>query len=131
MSPRNRDMVTSTLRRTKLIAALIAAMCLGTFVDAQASDPRVPPLQVTGSDLGSRFVQLGVGKSLVIDLSRDVKDVLVSDPTIANAVVRSTRRAYLIGVKSGRPTSTSSTPTGIRSPASTSPSRAISTASAR
>src|SRR5262249_50919679 len=45
---------------------------------------------------------LGVGKSMVIDLPRDAKDVLVANPEIANAVVRSTRRAYLIGVKVGQ-----------------------------
>ena len=45
---------------------------------------------------------LGIGKSVVIDLPRDVKDVLVADPKIANAVVRSARRAYLIGVEVGQ-----------------------------
>src|SRR5439155_24391908 len=54
------------------------------------------------SDASSRFVPLGVGKSVVIDLPRDIKDVLVSDPAIANAVVRSARRAYIIGVKQGQ-----------------------------
>ncbi len=50
----------------------------------------------------TRFLPLGVGKSVVIDLPRDVKDVLVADPTIANAVVRSAQRAYIIGVKVGQ-----------------------------
>src|SRR3954447_7462521 len=45
----------------------------------------------------SRFLALGVGKSVVIDFPGDVKDVLVADPKIANAVVRSARRAYIIG----------------------------------
>jgi pilus assembly protein CpaC len=58
--------------------------------------------QVAGSDSTSRFVALGVGKSVVIDLPRDVKDVLVADPKIANAVVRSSRRAYMIGVAIGQ-----------------------------
>ena len=34
---------------------------------------------------------------MVVDLPRDVKDVLVADPKIANAVVRSAQRAYIIG----------------------------------
>src|SRR5262249_39943327 len=49
-----------------------------------------------------RFVSLGVGKSIVVDLSRDVRDVLVSNPKIANAVIRSSRRAYLIGGEIGQ-----------------------------
>ena len=39
---------------------------------------------------------------MVIDLPRDIKDVLVADPKIANAVVRSARRAYIIGVAVGQ-----------------------------
>ncbi len=73
-----------------------------TFGSASASDPQVPVIQVVGSDASSRFVPLGIGKSVVIDLPRDVKDVLVADPKIANAVVRSSRRAYMIGVKVGQ-----------------------------
>jgi pilus assembly protein CpaC len=34
---------------------------------------------------------------VVIDLPREVKDVLVADPKIANAVIRSAQRAYIIG----------------------------------
>ena len=53
---------------------------------------------VTGSiPVRTRFLPLGIGKSVVVDLPRDVKDVLVADPKIANAVIRSPQRAYIIG----------------------------------
>ena len=52
--------------------------------------------------MNARFLPLGIGKSVVIDLPRDIKDVLVADPKIANAVVRSARRAYIIGVAVGQ-----------------------------
>ena len=39
---------------------------------------------------------------MVIDLPREIKDVLVADPKIANAVVRSSRRAYIIGAAVGQ-----------------------------
>jgi pilus assembly protein CpaC len=52
--------------------------------------------------LNARFLPLGIGKSVVIDLPRDVKDVLVADPKIANAVVRSAQRAYIIGATVGQ-----------------------------
>ena len=96
-----------TLRRAALSAAALAA-CLGAALTARASEPAgyVPAqssaIQVVGSDSSSRFVQLGIGKSVVIDLPRDVKDVLVAEPKYANAVIRSTRRAYLIGVAVGQ-----------------------------
>ena len=52
--------------------------------------------------INARFLALGVGKSIVIDLPRDIKDVLVADPKIANAVVRSAQRAYIIGAAVGQ-----------------------------
>ena len=60
---------------------------------------------VTTSAIGpvkQRFLSLGVGKSVVVDLPRDVKDVLVADPKIANAVIRSAQRAYIIGAAVGQ-----------------------------
>jgi pilus assembly protein CpaC len=50
----------------------------------------------------TRFLALGIGKSVIIDLPRDIKDVLVADPKIANAVVRSPQRAYIIGAAVGQ-----------------------------
>ena len=52
--------------------------------------------------MNARFLSLGIGKSVVIDLPRDIKDVLVADPKIANAVVRSAQRAYIIGAAVGQ-----------------------------
>src|ERR1035441_4900239 len=52
--------------------------------------------------MNARFLSLGIGKSIVVDLPRDIKDVLVADPKIANAVVRSSQRAYIIGTAVGQ-----------------------------
>jgi pilus assembly protein CpaC len=85
-----------------LFAALVAGFC--TPVAAADARPEAAPsaIDVVGSESGSQFVPLGVGKSVVIDLPRDAKDVLVADPKIANAVIRSARRVYLIGVEVGQ-----------------------------
>jgi pilus assembly protein CpaC len=56
----------------------------------------------SGNAMNARFMPLGIGKSVVIDLPRDIKDVLVADPKIANAVVRSAQRAYIIGAAVGQ-----------------------------
>jgi pilus assembly protein CpaC len=95
-------MANQTTIRTLLIAASLAGAATAV---AQAAEPdlhRTPVISVVGSEASSRSVMLGVGKAVVIDLPRDAKDVLVADPTIANAVVRSARRAYMIGVKVGQ-----------------------------
>jgi pilus assembly protein CpaC len=52
--------------------------------------------------MNARFLPLGISKSVVVDLPREIKDVLVADPKIANAVVRSARRAYIIGAAVGQ-----------------------------
>jgi pilus assembly protein CpaC len=67
-----------------------------------AGDYRVPAASTSDGQMNARFLALGVGKSIVIDLPRDIKDVLVADPKIANAVVRSAQRAYIIGAAVGQ-----------------------------
>jgi len=88
--------------RRPLVALALAALPMIVGIQAFAAEPQTPVISVVGSESSSRPVSLGVGKAVVIDLPRDAKDVLVSDPTIANAVVRSARRAYMIGVKVGQ-----------------------------
>jgi pilus assembly protein CpaC len=101
----------TTLIRTTSLAALITTLGIVAIGPTAASDQRpgdanaqgnVQRIEVVGSDLNSRFIPLGVGKSVVIDLPRDIKDVLIADPKIANAVIRSARRAYIIGAAVGQ-----------------------------
>src|SRR3954465_4725404 len=67
-----------------------------------AADYRPVTPAAADGQMNARFLSLGVGKSIVIDLPRDIKDVLVADPKIANAVVRSAQRAYIIGAAVGQ-----------------------------
>jgi len=69
--------------------------------ELRAGEAATLPIVVAAGDYTSRTLTLGVGKSVVIDFPRDIKDVLVADPKIANAVVRSSRRAYIIAVATG------------------------------
>jgi pilus assembly protein CpaC len=105
-------MARTMLIRTTSLAALITTFGIVAISPTSASDSRTGNgsapavnangIEVVGSDVNSRFVPLGVGKSVVIDLPRDIKDVLIADPKIANAVVRSSRRAYIIGAAPGQ-----------------------------
>ncbi|HEY6026627.1 MAG TPA: type II and III secretion system protein family protein [Pseudolabrys sp.] len=94
-------MTTGSLIRTVSLAALLTASSL-VQTATMAADARVPVVQVAASEATSRFIPLGIGKSVAIDLPADIKDVLVADPAIANAVVRTARRVYMIGVKVGQ-----------------------------
>lgn len=88
----------------KAIVALGAALAAASFfipaVSVQAGDGDL--VRTSPAARGGRFLALGIGKSIVVDLPRETKDVLVADPKIANAVVRSAKRAYLIGVAVGQ-----------------------------
>jgi pilus assembly protein CpaC len=97
-------MASRTLIRAASLGSLIAASWFFSSVASVAGDRSEPTqtIQVAASDFGSRSVALGVSKSVVVDFPRDIKDVLVADPKIANAVVRSARRAYIIGITAGQ-----------------------------
>jgi pilus assembly protein CpaC len=76
-------------------------------VAALAYNPALTPVvandqAVDGGSTKVRFLALGIGKSVVVDLPNDIKDVLVADPKIANAVIRSAHRAYIIGAAVGQ-----------------------------
>lgn len=83
-----------------LLLSVAAALTLAPLLPVVAAEAEKDKDPVTTSAIASakmRFLSLGIGKSIVVDLPRDVKDVLVADPKIANAVVRSAQRAYIIG----------------------------------
>ena len=93
--------------RTFMVRALsfsaVAALTLNPALSpVLASDYRLPVPVVADGQSNARPLSLGIGKSVVIDLPRDIKDVLVADPKIANAVVRSAQRAYIIGAAIGQ-----------------------------
>jgi pilus assembly protein CpaC len=96
-------MTNATIVRTATLAALIVMTLLGRSTPVTAADPgKVAPAVQILSDKAAQFIPLGVSKSIVVDLPGDIKDVLVADPKIANAVVRTARRAYIIGVAVGQ-----------------------------
>jgi pilus assembly protein CpaC len=93
--------------RTLLVRALsfsaAAALVLNpVLTPVVAADYRAAAPVAADGQMNARFLALGIGKSVVIDLPRDIKDVLVADPKIANAVVRSAQRAYIIGAAVGQ-----------------------------
>src|SRR5689334_23040619 len=94
-----------TVAARAILLSAAAALTLAPLLPVVAAEAEHEKDPVTTSALGSskmRFLSLGIGKSVVVDLPRDVKDVLVADPKIANAVIRSSQRAYIIGGQVGQ-----------------------------
>lgn len=82
-------------------AAILTAMAIGA--SSAGANGTEPVVATAGGNQGvQRSVKLGLNKALVVDLPRDARDVLVSNPTIADAVVRTPRRIYLTGVAVGQ-----------------------------
>jgi pilus assembly protein CpaC len=88
--------------RALSFSAVIALTLNPALAPVSASDYRVSPPPAADGQMNAHPLSLGIGKSVVIDLPRDIKDVLVADPKIANAVVRSSQRAYIIGAMVGQ-----------------------------
>lgn len=97
------NMFGTMLRSLLLPAAVLALPFLGAPALANGDGP-VPGYGtlVTQAQATVRAVKLGLNKSVVVDLPRDARDVLVSNPEVANAVIRTNRRIYLTGVKVGQ-----------------------------
>ena len=99
----NQPMMRAFIVRALSFSAVAALTLNPALTPVVAGDYRTPaPVAAPDGQMNARPVALGVGKSMVIDLPRDIKDVLVADPKIANAVVRSAQRAYIIGAAVGQ-----------------------------
>jgi len=84
------------------LGGMVVAPFEGTFVtQAQAANASI--IRITQSGPGvSKRIKLGLNKAIVIDLPTDAHDILVADPTLADAVTRTSRRIYLFGKTVGQ-----------------------------
>lgn len=98
---RPKSMAARALSMTAAAALLVHQMAMPAYAADYRGNGDGAAMAGDGR-LQARFMALGIGKSVVIDLPRDIKDVLVADPKIANAVVRSAQRAYIIGATVGQ-----------------------------
>jgi len=72
-----------------LVASVLAATVLAT---ARAQE----------TDSLTRRINMGVGKSVIVDLPRDASEIFLGNPKVANAIVRSARKIYVIGMEAGQ-----------------------------
>jgi pilus assembly protein CpaC len=96
------------MSKHSLLAILAAAaLCCGAAGSVAGDAPdggnaRVVNVSVHDSAHANRRITLGLGKATVIQLDADARDVLVSNPDIVDAVVRTPRRIFLLGQKTGQ-----------------------------
>jgi pilus assembly protein CpaC len=63
--------------------------------------PGVLHIDLAASGKAARVLNLPLGKSAVVDLPADVRDVLVTNPAVADAVLRTRRKISVLGVSPG------------------------------
>ena len=88
-------MTPRTLIHTALLMAVIAAVGAVVMDPTSAAERQIPGVSRVGNDATTLRIGLAVGESHVYDFQRTIKEVLVADPKIANAVIRSSTRAFI------------------------------------
>ncbi len=84
--------------------ALVAKLMLAGTLAAPAAPATAagPHRAAMSADAESQRISMGVGKSTIIDLPEDAAEIFVANPTVANAVVRTARKIYVIGASTGQ-----------------------------
>jgi len=86
-------------------AAVAVTLSLGfgpsSLPSTFASEADSPSSIVIGSS-GAKSLQLGVGRSMIVDLPEDAAEIFVGEPKVANAIVRSPRRLYISTLSAGQ-----------------------------
>jgi pilus assembly protein CpaC len=86
----------------KLLAGLVASAWMILPAASHAADDTGSVIKVDmASGAANQSLSLPVGRSAVVDLPVDARDVLVSNPSVAEAVLRTPRRIFVLGMKSG------------------------------
>ncbi len=88
----------------KGIGAALAAAISAALLLAPATAQERYEGGTTELARSTRSIQMGVGKSVVLDLPRDAAEIVVGNPAIANAIVRTPRKIYLMGAAQGQTT---------------------------
>jgi pilus assembly protein CpaC len=67
-----------------------------------SSDPGVVRIELTGQGPAAHTLSLGKGKSAMIELPIDARDISVTNPAIADVLLRTPRRISVLGVANGQ-----------------------------
>ena len=92
------------LAGSALVRAVCAFMLLAAALSPAAAQRGAYPVKIDGGGATevSKSLVLPLNKAAVVELPQAAADVLVSQPTVVDAVVRSPRRVYLLGLGIGQ-----------------------------
>src|SRR6185503_21188977 len=105
---RHNNNLAAALRRIAAMGLLTVAMATVSGSVA-AQDNAVPPLNsssviklVANPSAAPQRISLPLNKAIVVDLDTDARDVVVANPEIVDAVVRTPRRIFIMALKIGQ-----------------------------
>lgn len=90
-----------------LIGAAVATIAIAAAsgsTPAFAQGPYPGGVEADSSAMLARRISMGTGKSLIIDLPRDAAELVVGNPKVADAIVRTPRKIYIMGGEAGQTT---------------------------
>ncbi len=99
--PKSESIPLRALRMSTVLLAASTVMFTGEIAIGQYGLEAVAQEVKVGRATNNQRVKLGLNKSIVVDLPRDAYDILVANPTVADAVTRTARRIYLFGKQVG------------------------------
>src|SRR2546423_15375792 len=83
--------------------ALPVVLCGGISVAQMPSPDQTRIIHMSAAaGQSTQRLPMGVNQAVIVELDRDVRDVLVGNPTIADAVVKTPRRVFIMSLKSGQ-----------------------------
>jgi pilus assembly protein CpaC len=90
-----------SLRGVLLSTGVSLLACVGMPANAQTQMGAPTNASAPNTQAPVQRVLLAQGKSAIVDLPADARDVVVSNPDVADAVMRTARRSVLLGQKNG------------------------------
>lgn len=84
--------------------ALALTLAPASAPTAALAQGRGGGVELASAAMFAKRITLGVGRTIIIDLPTDAAEIVVGDPKVANAVVRSTRKLYVMGLGTGQTT---------------------------
>lgn len=85
-----------------ILAAGFVAIATPAFADKAAPAARVINVATHGGAAPQQHITLSLDKAALVQLDADARDVLVSNPAVVDAVVRTPRRIFLLAQKTGQ-----------------------------
>jgi pilus assembly protein CpaC len=89
---------------TGLTAAALAVGIGSALPNTASAGDADAPSSISIASSGAKSLQLGVGRSMIVDLPEDASEIFVGEPKVANAIVRSPRRLYISTLAAGQTT---------------------------